>query len=136
MTGVAARLLVAALAAACLVVAVAARRGDDRCAALVERAQRLTPASSGAQAGAIARIATQRCSATSQVVVVGLLLEGTGHQTEGLDVARRIVREEPGDYLAWFFLATVEGGDAAAKAALARARALNPSVGEPQRRRP
>lgn len=126
--GAAARLAAVAVAVCCAVVGIAGLRSDSRCAAVLERAQRLTPASPAAEGPAVARQAVARCASASRAVEVAVLLSGSGRRADGVAVARGLARREPEDYLGWYALGSLDDDRAGARAALERARALNPSV--------
>lgn len=123
-----ARTLVGALAVLCAVVAFGGHRSDERCRAVITGAQRqatLTPAA----APGVARRALARCSSSTDAVTVAILLTGAGRRSAALTLARGLTRREPGDYLGWFVRSGLEPDPSAARQALARARALNPTVG-------
>jgi hypothetical protein len=128
---VVARVLVLALAVLGAGVAFSVHRGDTRCADVVARAQHLSRATPAATTAQLARDALDRCPNATRAVTVSLLLSGAGRRADGLRVARGLVRREPGDYLGWYVLSGMERDRPVAQAALARARALNPTVGRP-----
>jgi hypothetical protein len=123
------RLLVAALAVVCAVVAFGAHRSDDRCDDTLAAARRVAAGTVAAQGPGLARAVLSRCHDSRDAVTVVLLLSGNGDRTDALTVAEGLVRREPDDYLGWFVLGGLERGQAR-RTALARARELNPTVGQ------
>jgi hypothetical protein len=122
-------MLLVVLAAVCGLVALLAHRGDTRCAAVVARADHMTPATAAAQAPALARQVLDRCADSKKIVIVGLLLDGKGRREEGQRVAEGLTRREPGDYLGWRTLSAFTSNPRVAAYARRRARTLNPTVG-------
>ncbi len=124
-----ARALLAALAVVCATVAFTAHRSDTRCSRTVAEARQVDRSTVAAEGRGLARAVLARCEGAREAVVVALLLNGNGGRTDALVVARALVRREPGDGLGWFLLGGLERGRAA-EVALARAKALNPTVGQ------
>lgn len=122
----ASRLLLLALAAACAAAGVLALRGDDRCASAADRALALSPATAAATAPAVARDTLDACAGAAQAVPVMVRLAGAGRRTEAVALAVGYTRRAPEDYLGWLALARLDRDPARARAALLRARALNP----------
>jgi hypothetical protein len=115
---VAARLLLLGLAAAAVAVAIQALDADDRCAELKATASEVPLR----QPAAVARAAAARCGDPRDRAVVALLLTTRGQRPAALDLARRMTRSSPDDYLGWLIVWRLSG----AREALARAHALNP----------
>jgi hypothetical protein len=113
-----ARLLLLGLVVAGAVVAVHALRGDHRCAQ-VKSAAAHGPLT---QPAAVAREAAGRCGDPRDRAVVALVLVAHGQRGAALDLARRMTRSSPDDYLGWLVVWRLTQ----ARDALARAHALNP----------
>jgi hypothetical protein len=118
MRGVIARVAALALAAVAVVVAVHALRVDHRCATLQDDAAH-APRS---QMATFARQAAERCGdPRNEAFVIGIALL-RGDRAAAIDLARRMTRQRPDDYLGWLGLYRVTGD----RGALERAHALNP----------
>jgi hypothetical protein len=118
-----ARVAAIALAAVAVVVAVHALRVDHRCARVQDQAGR-APRS---QLAALAREAADRCGdPRNEAWVIGVA-SLRGDRAAATDLARRMTRARPDDYLGWLGLYRLTGD----RGALARAHALNPR-GVPQ----
>jgi hypothetical protein len=114
----AARLLLLGLAVAAVAVAIHALHADHRCADLKATASQVPLR----QPTAVARAAADRCGDPRDRAVVALLLTARGQRPAALDLARRMTRSSPDDYLGWLIVWRLSG----ARDALARAQALNP----------
>jgi hypothetical protein len=113
-----ARILALALAVVAVVVAALALRTDHRCAAVQDEAAR---AGRGALAG-LAREAADRCGdPRNEAWVVGVA-SLRGDRASATDLARRMTRSSPDDYLGWLGLYRLTGD----RGALRRAHELNP----------
>jgi hypothetical protein len=113
-----ARALGLALAAVAVFVAVHALRADHRCAALQNDAGH-APRPEMAR---FARQAAQRCGdPRNEAFVIGIALL-RGDRAAAIDLARRMTRQHPDDYLGWLGVYRLTGD----RGALARAHALNP----------
>ena len=113
-----ARVLAVALAAVAIVVAVHALRADHRCAQVRDRATR----AARAQLAGFAREVAERCSDPRDgawVIGVAML---RGDRGTAIDLARRMTRSSPDDYLGWLGLYRLTGD----RGALQRAHELNP----------
>lgn len=114
----AARLLLLGLVVVGAVVAVHALRADHRCAE-VKSAAAHGPLT---QPAAVAREAADRCGDPRDRAVVALVLVAHGQRGTARDLARRMTRSSPDDYLGWLVVWRLTG----ARDALARAHALDP----------
>ncbi len=114
----AARLLLLGLVVVGAVVAVHALRTDHRCAE-VKTAAAHGPLN---QPAVVAREAAERCGDPRDRAVVALVLVAHRQRGAALDLARRMTRSSPDDYLGWLVVWRLTG----ARDALARAHALNP----------
>jgi hypothetical protein len=113
-----ARAGVIALAACAVAVAVLALRGDHRCAEVQDAAGR-APRS---ELAALARVTADRCGdPRNEAWVIGVA-SVRGDRAAAIDLARRMTRSHPDDYLGWLGLYRLTGD----RAALRRARELNP----------
>lgn len=113
-----ARVAALALAAAAVVVAVHALRADHRCAAL-QNAAGHAPRS---EMATFARQAAERCGdPRNEAFVIGIAVL-RGDRAAATDLARRMTRQHPDDYLGWLGVYRLTGD----RGALARAHALNP----------
>ena len=126
MTALAARALLILLAALCAVVAVTGLRSDDRCR------QARTAVLHGSHTTAAARTVADRCGDPRDRAFAAALMAQKGHAAPARQLARRMVRDSPQDYLGWLALGRLTND----QRALARAHALNPrGVPPPARRR-
>jgi hypothetical protein len=107
-----------ALAAVAVVVAVHALRVDHRCAALQSDAIR-APRS---QIATFAREVGERCGDPRNEAFVAALATLRGDRAAAAELARRMTRQRPDDYLGWLGVYRITGD----RGALARAHALNP----------
>jgi hypothetical protein len=121
---VVARLLLAGLAVAAVVVGATSLRTDHRCNDAVEAVNHATKA----ELVAAARVVADRCGDTRIDVQASQALFLRGGAPPALVVARRMARSSPDDYLGWLSIWRLTGDPAA----LARARDLNPR-GTPSR---
>jgi hypothetical protein len=113
-----ARVLALALAAAAVFVAVHALRADHRCAALQDAAGHAPRA----DMAVFARQAAERCGdPRNEAFVVGIAVL-RGDRAAATDLARRMTRQHPDDYIGWLGVYRLTGD----RDALARAHALNP----------
>lgn len=113
-----ARALALALAAVAVFVAVHALRADHRCAALQNDAGRAPRT----QMATFAREAAERCGdPRNEAFVIGIAVL-RGDRAAATDLARRMTRQHPDDYLGWLGVYRLTGD----RGALARAHALNP----------
>jgi hypothetical protein len=113
-----ARVLAVVLAAVAVVVAVQALRADHRCAQVQDRAGR----AARAQLAGFAREAADRCGdPRNEAWVIGVATL-RGDRGAAIDLARRMTRSSPDDYLGWLGVYRLTGD----RGALARAHALNP----------
>ncbi len=119
-----ARLLVAGLAVAAVVVGATSLRTDHRCTDAVEAVNHATKG----ELVAAARVVADRCGDTRIDVQASQALFLRGGAPPALVVARRMTRASPDDYLGWLSIWRLTGDPAA----LARARELNPR-GTPSR---
>jgi hypothetical protein len=115
---VVARLVLAGLAVAALVVGATSLRTDHRCSNAV-RAVSIVPKGELMTA---ARAVTDRCGDTLTAVRASQTLFLRGGAPPALVIARRLTRSHPDDYLGWISTWRLTGD----RAALARARELNP----------
>jgi hypothetical protein len=106
--GLALRALLIALAVVCALVAVEGQRAGHRCAA--------------ARTALDWRPVADRCSDPRDRALVAARLASQGRRGPATQLARRMVRDDPQDYVGWLAL----GRLAADGRALARAHALNP----------
>jgi hypothetical protein len=107
-----------ALAAVAIFVAIHALRVDHRCAALQDAAGH-APRS---EMATFARQAADRCGdPRNEAFVIGIAIL-RGDRPAATDLARRMTRQRPDDYLGWLGLYRLTGD----RAALERAHALNP----------
>jgi hypothetical protein len=112
------RLCLAFLAVAGVAVAVVTLHGDHRCADAKAAAKH-------APVGELAAIAAEtadHCGDPRDAAIVSLVLTARGRRAAALALERRMTREHPQDYVAWLVVWRLSGD----RAALARARALNP----------
>jgi hypothetical protein len=133
-----ARLALLALAAGCLAVAVHGLHRHGDCAAAMRAAQALQPGQ-GAAARTVARDVAAACDEPRTMVVAAAFVDHAGAHDAATALARRLVRQAPGAYVGWLTLGRLlQTTDAAgARAALARAHALNPrGVPPPARQAP
>jgi hypothetical protein len=114
----AARLLLLGLVVVGAAVALHALRADHRCADIKTAA---ADAPLGAPT-AVASAAADRCGDPRDRALVALVLTARGQRGAALDLARRMTRSSPDDYLGWLVVWRLTG----ARAALVRAHALNP----------
>jgi hypothetical protein len=125
--GVLARMGLVVLAAVCLVVAVhgLGRHGD--CAGALRAAAALQPGEGGA-ARAVARDVAGACDEPRTVVIAAAFVDHAGARDAATGLARRLVRNSPDAYVGWLTLGRLlqTSDPARARAALARAHALNP----------
>jgi hypothetical protein len=113
-----ARALAVALAAVAVVVAVHALRADHRCAQVQDRAL----GAARGQLSGFAREAADHCGdPRNEAWVIGVAML-RGDRRTATDLARRMTRSSPNDYLGWLGLYRLTGD----RGALARAHALNP----------
>jgi hypothetical protein len=115
---VAARALAAALAVVCGFVAIHALHADHRCAEVKAQATTVPRA----QLGAVARAGAARCGDPRDRLRVAFAAAVRGDRAAAIDLARRMTRSSPDDYLGWLTLGRLTGD----RAALARAHALDP----------
>ena len=110
------RIAIVAVAAAAIVLLGSRLRDHDRCAS--------------AQHPVATHIAalTSTCRDPDVIAGASAQLLGAGHGQEGLRLARESVRREPASFIGWVALglALRDRDPAASRAALARAKALNP----------
>jgi hypothetical protein len=114
----AARLVLLALAVVGAAVAGHALHADHRCADIKATAAEVPVR----QPAAVARAAADRCGDPRDRAVVTVLLLARKQRGAALDLARRMTRSNPDDYLGWLVVWRLSG----ARDALARAHALNP----------
>ena len=113
-----ARTLALALAAVAVFVAVHSLRVDHRCAAL----QKTAADAPRSQMAMFARQAAERCGdPRNEAFVIGVAVL-RGDRAAATDLARRMTRQHPDDYLGWLGVYRLTGD----RDALARAHALNP----------
>lgn len=120
------RVAVLLLAAVCAVVGALALRGDDRCQAVVERARTLTPADVASVGPQLTRDALERCGAATDVIAVVSIVAVVGARADATEVTRELALRRPQDYRVWLTLGRLERDPARSRAALRRARELNP----------
>jgi hypothetical protein len=119
------RLLLVAFAAVAVAVSVHALRADHRCSDIKAQASR-------APVGRLAAVAdstADRCGDPRDSAVLALVLTARGQRGTALDLARRMTRAHPDDYLGWLIVWRLSGEERAH----ARAETLNPR-GTPARR--
>jgi hypothetical protein len=112
------RLVLAGLAVVAVAVGVFALRADHRCSEVTDRATSAPP-------GELARVAdatAARCGDPRDSAVLTLVLTSRGQRGTALELARRMTRAHPDDYLGWLVVWRLSREPGA----LARARALNP----------
>lgn len=114
----AARLVLLALAVVGAAVAGHALHADHRCADIKATAAEVPLR----RPAAVARAAADRCGDPRDRAVVTVLLLARKQRGAALDLARRMTRSNPDDYLGWLVVWRLSG----AREALARAHALNP----------
>jgi hypothetical protein len=113
-----ARVLALALAVVAVVVAALALRSDHRCAAVQDDAGR----AARGQLSGLAREAADRCGdPRNEAWVIGVATL-RGDRAAAIDLARRMTRSSPDDYLGWLGLYRLTGD----RGALQRAHELNP----------
>lgn len=108
----------AGLAVVAVVVAIHALRTDHRCADTKARA---ATAPVG-QLAAIARETADRCGDPRDSAVAALVLVGRGHRGDAVQLATRMTKASPDDYLGWLVVWRLTGS----RRALTRAHELNP----------
>ena len=114
----AARLLLLGLVVVGAVVAVHALRADHRCAQVQDRAGR----AARGELAEFAREAADRCGdPRNEAWVIGVAIL-RGDRGAAIDLARRMTRSRPDDYLGWLGLYRLTGD----RGALQRAHQLNP----------
>jgi hypothetical protein len=118
MVATALRVLLGGLAAVAIVAGVLAVRADDRCAAAKDA---LASARGDAMVAAATRVA-DRCGDPRDRARADLQLIANGHRADAIALARRMVRDNPDDYIGWVAVYRLTGS----RAAYERARALNP----------
>lgn len=112
------RLVLAGLAVVAVAVGVFAVRADHRCSEVTDRATSAPP-------GELAQVAdatAARCGDPRDSAVLTLVLTSRGQRDTALELARRMTRAHPDDYLGWLVVWRLSREPGA----LARARALNP----------
>jgi hypothetical protein len=113
-----ARVAASALACCAVVVAVLALRTDHRCAAVQDDAGR----AARSELTRLAHKASERCGdPRNEAWVVGVATV-RGDRAAAIDLARRMTRSSPDDYIGWLGLYRLTGD----RRALARAHELNP----------
>jgi hypothetical protein len=113
-----ARVLAVALAVVAIAVAWLALRTDHRCAAVQDEAGR----AARAELAGLAREAADRCGdPRNEAWVIGVATV-RGDRGAAIDLARRMTRSSPDDYLGWLGLYRLTGD----RGALQRAHELNP----------
>jgi hypothetical protein len=113
-----ARVLAVALAVVAIAVASLALRTDHRCAAVQDEAGR----AARAELAGLAREAADRCGdPRNEAWVIGVATV-RGDRGAAIDLARRMTRSSPDDYLGWLGLYRLTGD----RGALQRAHELNP----------
>ena len=126
MTPLAARALLILLAVVCAVVAVTGLRSDHRCT------QARTAVLHGDSSAAAATAVADRCGDPRDRAFAAALMAQRGRAAPARQLARRMVRDSPQDYLGWLALGRLTND----QRALARAHALNPrGVPPPARQR-
>ncbi|MEP6954600.1 MAG: hypothetical protein ABI950_11130 [Solirubrobacteraceae bacterium] len=120
------RALLIVLAAVCAVVAVTGLRSDQRCTEAGAAVRH------GISSAAAATAVADHCGDPRDRAVAAALLAQNGRAAPARQLARRMVRDSPQDYLGWLALGRLTGDERA----LARARALNPRGVPPPARRP
>jgi hypothetical protein len=117
-TAVGIRIAFTALAACAVVVAIVSLRGDHRCAEVKHDAAqiplRVAPASIVAE--------SDRCGDARDKILIATYLVARGRLGDANEIARRMTRSNPDDYVGWLALWNLTRDPAA----LARAHALNP----------
>jgi hypothetical protein len=113
-----ARAVAVVLAVVAVVVAVHALRADHRCAQVQDRAGR----AARARLAGLAREAADRCGdPRNEAWVIGVATL-RGDRGAAIDLARRMTRSSPDDYLGWLGLYRLTGD----RGVLQRAHELNP----------
>jgi hypothetical protein len=113
-----ARVLALALAVVAVAVAALALRTDHRCAQVQDRATR----AARAQVAGLARELADRCGDPRNGAWVIGVATLRGDRGAAIDLARRMTRSSPDDYLGWLGLYRLTGD----RGALQRAHELNP----------
>ena len=116
MTTLAVRALLILLAAVGAVVAVTGLRSDHRCT------QARTAVLHGDYSAAAATTLADRCGDPRDRAYAAATMAQKGHPAPARQLARRMVRDSPQDYLGWLALGRLTND----QRALARAHALNP----------
>ena len=112
------RVLLGALAAVAIVAGALALRTDDRCASAKDA---LVSARGAGMVAAATRVA-DRCGDPRDRARADLQLIANDHRADAVALARRMVRDNPDDYIGWVAVYRLTGS----RAAFERARELNP----------
>jgi len=120
------------LAIVCGAVAVHGLARHDACQDAIARASVLQPGQA-ALAASVARDVGARCDEPRTTVIAAAFVDHAGARPAAIALARRLTREAPQAYVGWLVLGRLLAPDdpARARAALARARALNPRGARP-----
>jgi len=110
--------LLGALAAVAIAAGAVALRTDDRCAAAKDA---LSAARGGDMVAAATRVA-DRCGDPRDRARADLQLIANDRRADAVALARRMVRDNPEDYVGWVAVYRLTGS----RAAFQRARELNP----------
>jgi hypothetical protein len=113
-----ARLAALALAAAAVAVAVVALRGDHRCAEVKHDAAQIPLRVAPAELV----VAADNCGDARDKILIATYLVARGRLSDANELARRMARSNPDDYVGWLAVWNLTRDPAA----LARAHALNP----------
>jgi hypothetical protein len=115
---IAGRVAAGALAACAVVLAALALRGDHRCSEVKADAAQIPLR----EAPAALVVAADRCGDPRDRVLIGTYLVGRGRLADANELARRMARSMPKDYLGWLAVWNLTRNPRA----LARAHELNP----------
>jgi hypothetical protein len=113
-----ARIAAIALAACAVVVAIVSLRGDHRCAEVKHDAAQIPLR----VAPSALVVASDRCGDARDKILIATYLVARGRRSDANELARRMARSNPDDYVGWLAVWNLTRDPAA----LARAHALNP----------